>query len=366
MSVFEWLEVYGPAEDTAGAEVAVAPETEMVEEESQGPAETPEGPSAGEAEVARLLAAAEADLAARRLTRPLGSNAWEKYRRVLELVPAHPEAVRGMERVVESYRGLFDEALAQGEFDRAAGYLERVRELNPDSPLLAEGERRLAAARQAELGRQRQAEEERQRQAELERQRQAEKAARQAELERRRQAEEERQRQAEEERQRQAELERRRREAEAIELNGERVYICESLTTILDASSDLDFYSVPGAICEQSRRHFRCLWEKPQHGTGKAFLEWLDKLVYPDMKKLEGAIQQCIKQEAIPHEWGSFRKERHTNGVLTSYYVQSSDGGRPYTISVCFKFDRDGYEDVGVYLTVGKASRGKSSCNNWR
>ena len=49
----------------------------------------------------------------------------------------------GMARVIESYLALFDEALAQGEFDRAAAYLETIRDLNPDSPLLADGERRL-------------------------------------------------------------------------------------------------------------------------------------------------------------------------------------------------------------------------------
>ena len=45
MSVFEWMSVYGPAEDTAGAEVAVAPgsETETVQAELQGPAGMPAG-----------------------------------------------------------------------------------------------------------------------------------------------------------------------------------------------------------------------------------------------------------------------------------------------------------------------------------
>ena len=51
-----------------------------------------------EDEVTRLLAAAAADLKARRLTSPVGNNAWEKYQRVLGLSPAHPEAMAGMER----------------------------------------------------------------------------------------------------------------------------------------------------------------------------------------------------------------------------------------------------------------------------
>ena len=156
ISASEWMSVYGPEKGLALTGTAVVQEP-VQEEAPQASAESPaeqfkEAPA--DAEVTRLLAAAEADLAARRLTRPAGNNAWEKYRRVLELEPAHPEALAGLERVVKSYRGLFDEALAQGEFDRAAGYLARIGELNPDSPLLAQGERRLAAARREEGERQ--------------------------------------------------------------------------------------------------------------------------------------------------------------------------------------------------------------------
>ena len=132
---------------------------------------TPEEPALKpeEVEVARLLAAAEADLKARRLTSPAGNNAWDNYMRVLELVPAHPDAVRGMERVIDSYMELFGTAVEQEDFEKAAGYLAKIGELHPDSPVLDEGEQRLKDARQARVDRL--AEQERQRQAELERQR---------------------------------------------------------------------------------------------------------------------------------------------------------------------------------------------------
>ena len=112
-------------------------------------------------EVTRLLAAAEADLKARRLTSPVGNNAWDRYLRVLELEPASPDAIRGMERVIESYGGLFDAALGQEDFDKAAGYLSSIGDLNPDSPVFEEGEQRLEAVRQARADRL--AEQERQR-----------------------------------------------------------------------------------------------------------------------------------------------------------------------------------------------------------
>ena len=114
-------------------EQAVPPDTTETGEIIAGTIDTP-GPKKAEAEqtlsgeaalspqeadVARLLAAAEADLKARRLTSPAGNNAWEKYRHVLSLSPAHPEAMAGMERVIETYMELFGTAVQQEDFDQA-------------------------------------------------------------------------------------------------------------------------------------------------------------------------------------------------------------------------------------------------------
>ena len=139
---------------------------------SKEPALSPE-----EAEVTRLLAAAEADLKARRLTSPAGNNAWEKYQQVLGLSPAHPEAMAGMEQVIESYMELFGTAVEQEEFEQAESYLERIRDLHPDAPSLLTGNKQLEDARQARADRL----------AEQARQRQAEEAARQAAEEKMRQ-----------------------------------------------------------------------------------------------------------------------------------------------------------------------------------
>ena len=152
-------------EAVASAEQAPPPDKAEAEQQTlKEPALSPE-----ETEVARLLAAAEADLKARRLTSPAGNNAWENYQRVMELVPAHPEAVRGMERVIESYMELFGTAVKQEDFEQANSYLERIHKLHPDSPSLISGKKQLEDAKQARENRL--AEQERQRQAELERQR---------------------------------------------------------------------------------------------------------------------------------------------------------------------------------------------------
>ena len=170
------MEQTPPVDDTSqpASVEAAAESTEPVVEQPE--TEPVKAAPAEDDEVTRLLAAAEADIKARRLTRPVGNNAWDRYLRVLELEPASPAAIRGMERVIESYGGLFDAALGQEDYDKAAGYLSSIGDLNPDSPVFEEGERRLEAARQARAARL----------AEIARQRQAEEAARQAELERQR------------------------------------------------------------------------------------------------------------------------------------------------------------------------------------
>ena len=74
-----------------------------------------------------------------------------------------------MEKVIDSYMQLFGAEVEKEDFDKAAGYLAKIGELHPDSPVLEEGEQRLQDARQARKNRL--AEQERQHQAELERQR---------------------------------------------------------------------------------------------------------------------------------------------------------------------------------------------------
>ena len=163
-------------EDTSqppSAQASAGNEEPVVEQPTTAPAKAA---PAEQDEITRLLAAAGADLKARRLTSPVGNNAWDRYQRVLEIDPANSKAVAGMDRVIESYMELFGAAVEQEDFDKAAGYLAKIRELHPDFPVLQEGEQRLTAARRAR----------KERMAEQERQRQAEEAARQAELERQR------------------------------------------------------------------------------------------------------------------------------------------------------------------------------------
>ena len=167
--------------DSPAETAPVMSETEPVASADSAAAQQPAADPAKDApaeedEVTRLLAGADADITAWRLTSPVGNNAWEKYQRVLSLSPTHPAAMAGMERVIGSYMALFGAALEQEDFDQADSYLERIRALHPDSPALLTGKKQLEVAKQARA----------ERLAEQERQPQAEEAARQAELEQQR------------------------------------------------------------------------------------------------------------------------------------------------------------------------------------
>ena len=137
------------SQTTPAITAAEGDETVAEQPETQ-PAKAP--PSEGD-EVTRLLAAAEADLKARRLTSPAGNNAWDRYQQVLALQPTNQDAIKGMEQVIESYMELFGIAVGQEDFDKADTYLERVRDLHPDSPVLEQGASRIVTAKQARADR---------------------------------------------------------------------------------------------------------------------------------------------------------------------------------------------------------------------
>jgi len=94
-------------------------------------------PIAAQTSIADLLADADADLLALRLTSPPGANALERYRRVLELDPRNVRAASGLLDIVQRYIALADDAVARGRFDRAGEYLDRAESVLPGNELTA-------------------------------------------------------------------------------------------------------------------------------------------------------------------------------------------------------------------------------------
>lgn len=86
--------------------------------------------------VERLLIEAEADIPARRLMRPPGNNAFERYAQVLELRPGHPDAVQGLTRVSKTYREMAGEAFAANRYERGIALLSQAAEVVSIAPEL--------------------------------------------------------------------------------------------------------------------------------------------------------------------------------------------------------------------------------------
>ena len=93
-----------------------------------------------------LLKGARSNIRDLKLTSPLGDNAFEKYRTVLNLEPENAEALNGLDRIVDEYIHLMDHALETGDVTNARNYLHKGVYVNPDHYGITDAERRLNAA----------------------------------------------------------------------------------------------------------------------------------------------------------------------------------------------------------------------------
>ena len=105
----------------------------------------------------QLLVAAEEDLIATRLTTPAGRNAVEKYRKILQLDPDNRQAREGLDRVVNKYIYLMDNAISHNHLDSASNYLHKGITVNPNHSNIPAAQARLDAARMTELQREHEA-----------------------------------------------------------------------------------------------------------------------------------------------------------------------------------------------------------------
>ncbi len=120
---------------------------------SDVPGETDQGISDVQSEsqiIDDLLNGARSNIGELKLTSPLGNNAYEKYQTVLNLDPDNPEAMNGLDRIVDEYIDLMDFALGKHDIPRARNYLRKGMNINSEHYGVADAERRLNAAVHAE------------------------------------------------------------------------------------------------------------------------------------------------------------------------------------------------------------------------
>jgi tetratricopeptide (TPR) repeat protein len=89
-----------------------------------------------EREIRRLLALADRQMKALRLTQPAGDNAYESYRQVMELDSGNAKAQAGLARIVKRYEALALRNKRKGELQKSLLYLERGLEIQPENAAL--------------------------------------------------------------------------------------------------------------------------------------------------------------------------------------------------------------------------------------
>lgn len=105
----------------------------------------PESSGQGQTDgIAALLAQAQADFAALRLTAPAGDNALEKYRKVLDLAPDNAAAKQGLQGIADHFVGLAQQTTAAGDLNEASEYLRQAAAIVPDAPNIALAKNELA------------------------------------------------------------------------------------------------------------------------------------------------------------------------------------------------------------------------------
>jgi hypothetical protein len=141
------IQAGGPAEPSAAAAEEPVPPPPPPGEGSPG---VREGGQTTARRLAELLEQAEVDIAAWRLTRPPGNNAYERYQRVLELDPDNQPARAGLGRVGKAYLELARRRLEEGALAEVERYLGEAERFIPASPELGELNAALEERRRAE------------------------------------------------------------------------------------------------------------------------------------------------------------------------------------------------------------------------
>jgi tetratricopeptide (TPR) repeat protein len=103
------------------------------------------GPTDADREVQELLREAGLAIVRERLTSPSKDNALDRYRRVLEMVPDHPEAVAGIDEIVGTYLKLARNYLQAGNIDRARLLVERAEQIAGPNARIADMRAQLVA-----------------------------------------------------------------------------------------------------------------------------------------------------------------------------------------------------------------------------
>ena len=90
-----------------------------------------------------MLNGAKLALDDNRLMSPANDNAYDRYRKVLDLDPKNAKAREGLRAVASRYLGLADAAQSKGDLGQAREFLARAEKADPNLPGLDDTRARL-------------------------------------------------------------------------------------------------------------------------------------------------------------------------------------------------------------------------------
>ena len=97
-----------------------------------------------------LLAQAETNINESRLTSPEGNNAYENYKKILELEPDNKEAKQGIRNITDKYLVFAREAGDAGAYDKAREYLSTAAAISPGSESVKAAREEISGKRKIE------------------------------------------------------------------------------------------------------------------------------------------------------------------------------------------------------------------------
>jgi len=87
-----------------------------------------------EQRITEFLSLAEKQLASEKLLTPINDNAWESYRKILELDPSHEKALAGIIKIKENFAAWAMNEANQGNFEQAEVFYRKALEVAPGAP----------------------------------------------------------------------------------------------------------------------------------------------------------------------------------------------------------------------------------------
>lgn len=106
--------------------------------------------SAKQKTVNHLLAEAEYALSQNRLLLPIEDNAFDRFQSVLLLEPGNKSARTGLQTISLRYVELARASIGRAQYAQAQAYIKNARDVDPQSPLLAEAQAQLQRAKAAQ------------------------------------------------------------------------------------------------------------------------------------------------------------------------------------------------------------------------